>query len=224
MAAPLLAAPPAPLPSPPSAARITDVLDRWRRGDDLALGELMPLVIEDLRRIARRYLAREAPGHTLQPTALVNEVYLRLVSGRLVGGEPRGAPAGEPAVPTATGATDRSQFFACASRLMREVLVDHARARLTAKRGGGLAPLAIERAARVAARQSLSPETLLALDEALGRLADLDPRQGRVVELRYFAGLTLEEIADVLDISRASAERDWAAAKRWLAREMTRAR
>jgi RNA polymerase sigma factor (sigma-70 family) len=220
MAAPLLEAPPAALPSPPSAARITDVLDRWRRGDDRALGELMPLVVEDLRRIARRYLAREAPGHTLQPTALVNEVYLRLVGGRLVGGERGGEPAG----PTSTGAVDRSQFFACASRLMREVLVDHARARLAAKRGGGLAPLAIERAARVAARQGLSPETQLALDEALGRLADLDPRQGRVVELRYFAGLTLEEIAEVLGISRASAERDWAAAKRWLAREMTRAR
>lgn len=164
----------------------------------------MPLVVEEMRRIARRYLAREGQGHTLQPTALVNEVYLRLAAG---------------APPDGVG---RSAFFACASRLMREVLVDHARARLASKRGGGRAQAPLEAATSVAAPRGPDPEMLLALDAALSRLHRLDPRQARVVELRTFAGLTIDEIAVVLSISRASTERDWATARRFLARELGR--
>lgn len=188
----------------PSETSVTGVLRRWRGGDEAALARLMPLVVEEMRRIARRYLSREGPGHTLQPTALVNEVYLRLAGS------------------DAPGPEDRAQFFAWASRLMREVLVDHARARLAAKRGGGRAPLALEAAVQAAAPRGLGPEMLLTLDAALIRLAELDRRQSRVVELRYFSGLTLEEIAGVMAISRASAERDWAIARRFLARELGR--
>lgn len=187
-----------------SGLSITDVLARWRQGDDEALARLMPLVVEELRRLARIHLAREAPGHILQPTALVNEVYLRLVGG------------------SSAGPLDRAQFFACASRLMREILVDHARARLAAKRGSGVPPLALEAGLDLAVERGLPPALVLALDEALGRLAAIDPRPARVVELRYFTGLTVEEIADVLDLSRASVERDWTTAKRWLARELNR--
>ncbi len=184
---------------------ITDLLKDWSNKDEAALTRLMPMVFEELRRLAHHYFSNERPGHMLQPTALVNEVYLRLS---------RGAP--EPF-------QNRSQFFAFAARLMRQILVDEARARLTAKRGGGAIRVGLDAAFALPIRGGLEPETLVAMDEALTRLGEIEPRQRRVVEMRYFAGLTLPESATVLGISLATAERDWRFARRWLAREIQRA-
>ena len=182
---------------------ITEALRQWNGEDCEALARLFPEVVDELRRLAQGCFVREDPGHTLQPTALINEVYLRLNGGKV--GELK----------------DRGQFFAFAARLMREILVDHARARKTAKRGGGQAPLGLELALEVPVAQGPSPEELLHLDHALNRLGRLDARQRSVVELRYFAGLTLEEIAQVLGISLATVEHNWRVARRWLARELS---
>ena len=167
------------------------------------LDELLSSVYDDLRRLAGGYMGRERAGHTLQATAIVHEAYMRL--------------AEQHAVQWA----DRTQFFALASQMIRRILVDHARGRNTEKRGAGAGnqPITLHEPAVDA---SADPIDLLALDEALGRLADIDPQQTQIVELRYFGGLTVDEIARVLDKGKRSIDRDWACAKAWLHRELTR--
>jgi RNA polymerase sigma factor (TIGR02999 family) len=186
--------------SPQPTDRITRLLQAWHDGDTAARDELMPLVYDELHRLASGYMRRERPGHTLQTTALLNEAYLRLI------GQSR------------TDWRSRAQFFGIAAQFMRRILVDHARARLSAKRQGGLAEPLDESAVAVPAR----PPELLALDDALEQLAKVDPRKARVVELRYFGGLTVEETADVLDVSAITVMRDWSFAKAWLQRELHR--
>ena len=184
----------------PSPKSVTELLDAWGRGDRAALDALIPTVYAELHRQAERAL-RARPGHTLQPTALVHEAYVRL--------------ANRPGA----GAQNRSHFFAVAAMVMRSVLVDHARAQQRAKRGGDPQRVSLEAAADAA-----SPEPavdVLELDEALDRLAEHDPRKGRVVELRYFVGLSIEETAQALDASPATIKREWAAARAWLWRELT---
>jgi RNA polymerase sigma-70 factor, ECF subfamily len=178
---------------------ITRLLHAWRQGDKAALDELMTVIYGELHRLARGYMRRERPDHTLQPTALINEAYVRLL------GQSR------------TDWKSRAQFFGIAAQSMRRILVDHARARSSAKRGGGASPVPIDEAAVAAPERSTS---LIALDEALSRLAAVDPRKARVVELKYFGGLTDVETADLLDISEPTVARDWSFAKAWLRREL----
>jgi RNA polymerase sigma factor (TIGR02999 family) len=188
--------------TPPSEARerdITGLLRAWSAGDARAPDRLFPAVYAELRRQARRRMGREHAGHTLQTTALVHEAYLRLVDQRHAGWE------------------SRTQFFAVAAQVMRRVLVDHARARGAARRGGTAVTVALADDAAAAPERDAD---VLALDEALARLATFDPRQARVVELRYFAGLGIDEAAEVLGVSRATANRDWAMARAWLRREL----
>jgi RNA polymerase sigma factor (TIGR02999 family) len=161
----------------------------------------MPLVYNELHRLAARYLRRERQGHTLQATALINEVYLRIIDQRQVNWQ------------------NRAQFFGVAAQMMRRILVDHARAHLYAKRGGGAQKLSFDDALAVPAERDLD---LLALDDALASLSEMDPQQARIVELRFFGGLTIEETAEVLDISPATVKRDWNWAKAWLYREIKR--
>jgi RNA polymerase sigma factor (TIGR02999 family) len=175
------------------------LLRAWRAGDDAARDRLLPIVYQDLRRRAAAHLRRDRPGHTLRPTDLVHDTYLRLCAQN---------PAWE----------SRDHFFGVASRLMRQILVDHARARRAVKRGAGLR---VTLADDVAAAER--PD-LLDLDAALDALAALDERQARLVELRYFGGLTLEETAGVLGVSLATANREWAMAKAWLFRRLKQAR
>lgn len=177
---------------------ITKLLAEWSYGDADALAQLMPLVFDELRQLARSQFRRESEGHTLQPTALVNEVYMRLVEQRRVQWD------------------NRAQFFAFAAILMRRILVDHAKARRTAKRGGDVQKLPLKEA--LAAAETPRQVDVLALDEALDALTEIDPRQARVVEMRFFAGLTHEEIADVLDVSLSTVKRDWRTARLWLYR------
>jgi RNA polymerase sigma factor (TIGR02999 family) len=179
---------------------ITGLLHAWRQGDERAFETVLPLVYDELRRIARRQLGRERAGHTLEPTALVNEVYLRLVDARQVEWK------------------DRLHFFAIASRIMRRVLVDAARARQAGKRGGGVAMVPLEESDVRSAERAAD---LLALDDALESLAVLDARKGRVVELRVFAGLSLDETAAALGVSADTVTRDWKFATSWLRRELT---
>jgi RNA polymerase sigma factor (TIGR02999 family) len=183
-----------------SAAPITALLRSWRNGDESALERLVPLVYDDLRRMARHHLRRERPDHTLQATALVNEVYLRLPGVDRLNWQ------------------DRAHFFAVAARLMRRVLVDAARARKYQKREGGRR-ITLDDHLLVAGEAS---RDLVALDDALDALSRHDPRKGRVVELRYFGGLTLEETGTVLGISSDTVARDWKVAKLWLLREIAR--
>jgi len=182
-----------------SAKDVTGLLVAWGAGDQAALEKLIPLVFHELRRLAKRHLGRERRGHTLQTTALVNEVYLRLVDARGVRWQ------------------DRAHFFAIASRLMRRILVDHARARNFAKRGGAARRVSLGEAALCADERS--PD-LIALDEALRALAAVDPRKSRVVELRFFGGMSVEETAEVLGISADTVMRDWRLAKSWLLRQI----
>jgi len=187
---------------PPS--EITALLTDWSGGDREALERLMPLVFDELRQLARSQFRNEAAGHTLQPTALVNEVYVRLVGQRKVSWD------------------NRSQFFAFAAILMRRILVDHAKARGTAKRGGGALRLPLEEAVAAGDEDGGSTSVdLLALDAALTSLAAVDPRQARIVELRFFAGLTHEEIAELLGVSVTTVKRDWKIARLFLYRAMT---
>jgi RNA polymerase sigma-70 factor, ECF subfamily len=194
--------------TPPSHDRdVTALLRAWGQGEQTALHELLPLVYGELRRQAARRLRAQPPGHTLQATALVHEAYLRLVDRDTAG----------------TDWQDRSHFFAVAARAMRSVLVDHARARRAAKRGGGARALTLETADASGALADRSSDPGLdveALDEALTRLAALDPRQARVVELRYFGGLSIEETAQALGVSHATVEREWRTARLWLRREL----
>jgi len=183
-----------------SPREITQLLLRWREGDGRALDQLMPHVYQELRRIARHYMATERRDHTLQSTALINEAYLRLIEYKEVEWN------------------DRTHFFAVASQAMRRVLVDHARARLRSKRGGGAPKASLEQVAVAVDTPRLD---LIALDRALTALAEIDPRKSRVVELRYFGGLTVEETAEVLEVAPLTVMRDWRAAKAWLLRTLT---
>jgi RNA polymerase sigma factor (TIGR02999 family) len=181
---------------------VTGLLIAWSEGDAAALDALLPVVYADLRRQARRALRREDAGHTLQPTALVHEAYLKLVDQRP--GRWQG----------------RAQFFGVAARCMRQVLVDAARTRRAAKRGGGAQPITLSDAEGLAAADGAAGDDVLALDAALARLAELDPDQARLVELRYFAGLTLDDTAATLGVSPATVSREWTIARRWLRREL----
>ena len=180
---------------------VTTLLLAWRQGDAQALNRLIPAVERQLRRLAQRAMAGERAGDTLQPTALVNEVYLRLVDVKQVSWR------------------DRTHFFALAATLMRRILVDRARRRRTAKRGGTIQTVALDEHALEVAGGAQRPD-LVALNEALDALRTIDPRRSRVVELKFFGGLTAEEIAEVLQVSRATVLRDWTLARAWLFREM----
>jgi len=181
-------------------SEITGLLDRWNTGDQAALSHLMPLIVEDLRNIARKHLSHETPGHTLQPTALVNEVYLRLIGRRTVNWQ------------------NKAQFFAFVANMMRRILVDHARQRCTVKRGSGAVRISIDEKIQLPTREK-DPD-LLALDEALGQLEEFAPRQSRIVEMRYFTGLTVPEIAEVENISITTVKREWRHAKLWLYQQL----
>ncbi|HET6842989.1 MAG TPA: sigma-70 family RNA polymerase sigma factor [Candidatus Angelobacter sp.] len=183
-----------------SGEEITCMLQRWGQGDEHALDSLTPLVYDDLRHIASYILKGERPGHTLQPTALVNEAYLKLAGAAKI------------------QLQDRKHFFAVAARAMRQILVDYARSRGREKRGGAMAFLPLDEALAMAPEQ-LSHD-VLALDEALNRLAAKDPRKTRIVELRFFGGLSNEETAEILQISPNTVMRHWSMAKAWLRREM----
>ena len=179
---------------------VTNLLVEWRRGDEGALARLIPIVYGELRRVASARLRKEASDHTLQTTALVHEAYLRLVGlDRMT-------------------LHNRTHFFAMAARLMREILVDHARRKHALKRGGGVTVLGLE---DVAAGGETAIVDVLALDEALTDLASFDQRLGRVVELRFFAGLSIAETAEALDVSDATVERDWTIAKAWLLQRLS---
>ena len=181
------------VPVPPGP--VSDLLIAWSDGDETALEQLIPIVHDELRRVARRHMARERLGHTLQPTALVNEVYLRLVDIRRMHWQ------------------NRAQFFAIAARLMRRILVDVARSRRYQKRGGGARKVSLD----AALLPAVAPTTdIVALDDALKTLSEMDPRKGQVVELRFFGGLSVEETANVLGISSDTVTRDWKLAKIWL--------
>ena len=179
---------------------VTQLLERWSRGDESALEELMPLVYDELHRLAGSYLRRERSGHTLQPTALVNEAYLRLTDQRKAHWR------------------NRAQFFGVAAQLMRRILIDHARARHAAKRGGPQLSLPSSHADRFGEQPDVD---LLALHDALNRLAELDVQQSQIVELRFFGGLTIEETAEVMHSSHATVEREWKVARAWLRRELS---
>lgn len=180
---------------------VTQLLDAWNAGDAGALDDLVPLVIEDLRSMARWYLSRERAGHTLSPTALVNELYLRLAPRRTVQWE------------------SRTQFFATMAEIMRHILVDHARYHKSAKKGGGIPPLPYDDRIGLKTPKDLD---LLALDDALKALATIDARQSRIVELRFFCGLTIEQTAKALDVSPITVKREWRTARLWLLKELSR--
>jgi len=184
------------------APRITELLHEWGEGNAQAMDELLPLIYDDLRRRAAGYLRDERPNHTLQTTALVHEAFLKLADQRKVEWKNRG------------------HFFAIAAQAMRRILVDHAKNRHRVKRGGAAEDLALEDALLIAAGEN--GVDIAALDEAMSRLAEFDPQQERLVELRYFGGLSLDETAKELNISRATAAREWQVAKAWLYRELTR--
>jgi RNA polymerase sigma factor (TIGR02999 family) len=180
---------------------VSELLTRWRAGDRSALDSLLPLVYDELRRLARKHLRSERPGHTLQSTALVHEAYLRL--------------AGKSSLQV----ENRTHFFGIAAGVMREILVDHARRRGAAKRGSNCLTLTLDEAVALPKKRAVD---LIALDDALNGLAAMDPRQSRIVELRFFGGLSIEETSDALGISRATANREWTTARLWLQRELSR--
>lgn len=179
---------------------VTQLLLAWNGGDRAALDRLIPLVYEELRRTAKRYMRRERAGHTLQTTALVNEVYLRLIDADSVRWQ------------------DRAHFFAIAAQLMRRILVDFARRRQQLKRGGDMHQVSLDEALAVVQDRGVD---LVALDDALNALASLDQRQCQVVEMRFFGGLTEDEIAEVLNVSPRTVRNDWSMAKAWLLRELS---
>ncbi len=186
--------------SEPSDQDVTHLLIQWSKGDSGALEALVPLVYDELRRLAQLYLSREKPGHTLSSTALVHEAYLRLVKQKDVTWQ------------------NRAHFFAVAARMMRRILVDHARRHGFAKRGGGAMTLSLDEAMAPAAQREVN---LVALDDALDTLAKLDERQSRMVELRFFGGLSIEETSEVLGVSAPTVKREWASARAWLYREIS---
>ena len=180
---------------------VTALLIAWRGGDDAALARLTPLVYDQLHRLAGRYMRREQAGHTLQTTALLNEAYIRLVDSSRVGWQ------------------NRAHFYAVAAQLMRRVLIDFARSRRYQKRGGDWYRVTLSEGIPIASRGAAD---LVAVDDALRDLERLDPRKARVVELRFFGGLSLEETAEALNVSTDTVGRDWRAAKAWLVRELKR--
>ena len=180
---------------------MTDLLAAWSDGDREALDRLLPLVELELHRLARRYMRRERPGHTLQTAALVNDAYLRLIDQKRVRWQ------------------NRAHFFAIAAQMMRRILIDHARSHRYEKRGGGARPLPLDEAALLSDERA---GELLALDEALAELEKVDPRKARVVEMRYFGGLSAEEAAEVLKVSPDTVGREWRRARAFLLREMER--
>lgn len=182
-------------------AEVTQLLQQWSNGHEEALDRLLPQVHDELRRLAASYLRRERPDHTLQPTALVNEAFLKLVDQR------------------AARWQNRAHFFGIAAQAMRRILVDYARAHAADKRGGAMRKVPLEDAGLAGPAVDVD---LLALDEALTRLAALDRQQSRIVELRYFGGLTMEETAEVMRISPATVGREWRVAKAWLSAELGR--
>lgn len=186
-----------------SPEQITQLLVAWGDGDQTALEKLMPVVYAELHRLARRYMRRENPGHTLQTSALVNEAYLRLVDAKSLHWQ------------------NRAHFFAVSARIMRRILVDLARERQGLKRGGGAQRITLDEGMALSPRKDVD---LLALDEALQRLAALSARQSQVVELRYFGGLNEEEVAEALRVSPRTVRQDWSLARTWLYRELSRGR
>ncbi len=185
---------------PSSSETITDLLIHWRDGDLAALDRLIPLVYKELRRMASYYMRRRRPGDSLQTSALINEAYLRLADHKNMRWQ------------------NRAHFFAVAAQAMRRILVDHARARYAAKREGGLLKVSLDQAADIGQQRGAE---LIALDDALKELAVFDARKSRIVELRYFGGLSVEETAVVLEVSPVTVKREWRAAKLWLLRAMT---
>lgn len=183
-----------------SPHEVTELLLAWNRGDEVALEKLIPLVHDELRRLAHRYMGGERPGHTLQTTALVNEAYLRLIDSSRVQWQ------------------NRAHFFALSAQLMRRVLVDFARARNYQKRGGDAVQVSLNEAVAGSTERSAD---LVALDDALTALAETDERASRVVELRFFGGLSIEETAEALKVSPKTVKRDWEWAKAWLLRELS---
>lgn len=182
-----------------SSPNVTNLLIAWGKGDREAFDRLMPQLQQELHRIADRYMAAERPGHDLQATALINEAYLRLVDWKNIQW------------------ADRAHFFGMAANMMRRVLVDHARRRDRVKRGGEAIQVSLVEAAHVPTPERAD---VLALDEALERLAELDPRKSRIVEMRFFGGLSLEETAEALGVSVGTVRRDWTLARVWLFREL----
>lgn len=182
-----------------SSNEITQLLSDWRKGDQSAIQKLIPLVHNELRRIAHKYMKQENPGHTWQTTVLLNEAYLRLVGKKDLQFE------------------SRAHFFALAAQIMRHLLVDHARASRAAKRGGGSRHVSLDETAVLSEDKTAE---LLDLNEALNKLSQMDPRKSQIVELRYFAGLSVEETGEVLGISPITVKREWAKAKAWLYREL----
>jgi RNA polymerase sigma-70 factor (ECF subfamily) len=184
----------------PSPREVTQLLVDWRNGNQSALDGLLPLVYDELHRLAHNYMGRERPGHTLQTTALVNEAYMRLVNQNQVDWQ------------------SRAHFFANAAQVMRHLLVDYARRRKYAKRGGSARQITLDETALVSQERDTD---LIALDEALERLAAIDLRKSRIVELRYFGGLSVEETSEVLAVSVITVKREWLKAKAWLYRELS---
>ncbi len=178
---------------------VTEVLEQLKNGDQRAADKLLPLVYDEFRALARHYLSQERHNHTLQPTALVHEAYLKLVDQTRVDWQ------------------GRSHFFAVAAQAMRRILVDHARSRQREKRGGGRARVTLDEAVALSPQKD---EDVLALDEALEKLAKLDARQAKVVELRFFGGMNVEEVAAALSVSKRTVEGDWTFARAWLSREL----
>lgn len=185
----------------PSTHEVTQLLVAWNGGDGAALEQLIPLVHAELHRLARRYMGQERAGHPLQPTALVNEAYMRLIDWKNVEWK------------------NRAHFFGVSAQLMRRILVDFARAQGNLKRGGGAQQLSLDQAMEVSAERSAD---LIALDDALNTLATMNPRQSQIVELRYFGGLSEEETAEALTVSPRTVRRDWSLARAWLYRELNR--
>lgn len=184
-----------------SSEGITQLLEKWSKGDEKALDQLMPLVYDELHRLAEGYLRRERREHTLQPTALVNELFLKFFDQNSMSWQ------------------NRAQFFGVAARIMRRILVDHARAHHSAKRGGDRLAVSLK---DIAAFGTQPDADLLVLHDVLNQLEQLDPVQGRIVELRFFGGLTIRETAEVMNVSHATVEREWRTAKAFLKRELTR--
>ena len=185
-----------------NSQQITQLLEQWSNGDAEVLDALMPLVYVELRRQAAGYLRRERSNHTLQPTALINEAYLKLIDQRSVKWQ------------------NRAHFFAIAAQAMRRILVDYARERKREKRGGAAENLPLDEALTIVSQEK--SVDLVALDEALNKLAKFDERQAKVVELRYFSGLSIDETAEVLSVSNVTIRRDWNMAKAWLHQEIVR--
>lgn len=186
--------------SMPVSTGVTQLLVNWSKGDKAALDEMLPLVYQELRRIAVNRLRQERPNHTLQPTALVNEAYLRLIDQ------------------TSVNWQNRAQFFGLAAEMMRRILVNHAHQRQAAKRGGGAVRVSLEVAVNSFQQTDVN---LVALDEALQNLATIDQRKSQIVELKFFGGLTVDEIAEILQVSSDTIERDWKLARAWLHLELS---